>query len=499
MMMGINMKHVKIVFALLGALIVASASITLCACAKKNNAPRLDPDLSVIVDENTSNNILTEDVSSLLVSVYGVDEMGSASYAQESDAIVFSAAAMNSYRFAGWYTTADFSGQKVSSSAEYIASASELAKIMQNGSVVLYARFEKEYSITYDLRLGEFIGSSAPQTYVTSDEPQPLAENVTKKNCRFVGWRLSATGQTVTELPAGIEGDITLTAMWDDVTDSSNEFNNTVWMIDQNEFGVNAVFIFNTDGTLDIFSYNGDENRPYVNSGASLMMKYNFESLFENNEAISSHDILKIKYNCENAYYAYEVNAKGCEIIPTMQLPESEYCDIMNLLLGEVRYYLERGSDGNMKFMVYMPRRVSYRGVTYSMEDWQAFVLSNSITDASAVSYEYAPMDPGIILIKAADEVTDYTFSAFTANDTLESSYAFGYEYTIEGTNVTLERQNGKFGYFRVAFQRGEDVYTSFAYMDLFKLEIASVRYWNVSELDPIETPTVIELFKKKF
>ena len=490
------MKYVKIISASLGAAVIVTAGLMLGACSEKNEPQKLDPELDVIVDENYSG----IDLSNLRVSVGGDEKMGSVSYTRNEDSIAFSAKPVSGYSFIGWYTTNDYTGHQVSTAAEYIATESEIEKIMQNGTAVLFARFLKDYKITYDLRLGEFVGAAAKSTYNTSDEPQPLADNVSKENCRFIGWKLSQTGQTVTELPADIEGDITLTAVWDDVSVDKNEFSNTVWQISNGIMGCHAAFIFNADGTLDIFSYNGDENRPYINSGAALKMKYDFDNLFANKDQISPKDILNVKYDCTRSYYEYKVTENGCEIIPTVELAESAYRNALNTVFGDIRYFLERNGDGNMTFIAEIPEKVTYGGVQYTLSDWLAFVVNNmyaELPDSSQIEYEYVKMSQELILEKVADNVTDYEFSAFTTNEVLCGSFEYGSEYMFEGTNVILEKEDGKYGYLSAAFQRGEDVYISFINVDLFEIGIGSVRFWNVSDFTQIDPPEIIELYRR--
>ena len=97
------------------------------------------------------------------------------------------------------------------------------------------------------------------------------------------------------------------------------------------------------------------------------------------------------------------------------------------------------------------------------------------------------------------DYVTEYQFNAFSSNDTVKESIAWGENTCIvAGTNLILEEVDGKFGYRFVAFQRGEEIYTSMSYADIFEIQFVSVVYRNVSEFEKIDPPEFIELYRRK-
>ena len=72
------------------------------------------------------------------------------------------------------------------------------------------------YTITYDLSGGEFVeGFSAQASFNQAmTVTLPTAENLLKTGYVFVGWK-NDQGDTVTEIPVGTIGDLTLTAQWE--------------------------------------------------------------------------------------------------------------------------------------------------------------------------------------------------------------------------------------------------------------------------------------------
>ena len=72
------------------------------------------------------------------------------------------------------------------------------------------------YTITYDLAEGEFVeGFSAQASFNQAmTVTLPTAENLLKTGYVFVGWK-NDQGDTVTEIPVGTIGDLTLTAQWE--------------------------------------------------------------------------------------------------------------------------------------------------------------------------------------------------------------------------------------------------------------------------------------------
>ena len=72
------------------------------------------------------------------------------------------------------------------------------------------------YTITYDLAEGEFVeGFTAQASFNQAmTVTLPTAENLLKTGYVFVGWK-NNQGDTVTEIPVGTIGDLTLTAQWE--------------------------------------------------------------------------------------------------------------------------------------------------------------------------------------------------------------------------------------------------------------------------------------------
>ena len=74
------------------------------------------------------------------------------------------------------------------------------------------------YTITYDLAEGEFVEGFSAQASFNQfmTVTLPTAENLLKTGYVFVGWK-NDQGDTVTEIPVGTIGDLTLTAQWEEV------------------------------------------------------------------------------------------------------------------------------------------------------------------------------------------------------------------------------------------------------------------------------------------
>lgn len=86
----------------------------------------------------------------------------------------------------------------------------------QNGSVTLYAQWEREYTITYDLDGGSLPeGVTNPDTYTQKSEDFTL-NNPEKEGYTFEGWTGSngTTPETAVTIAKGSTGDKTYTAVW---------------------------------------------------------------------------------------------------------------------------------------------------------------------------------------------------------------------------------------------------------------------------------------------
>ena len=106
------------------------------------------------------------------------------------------------YKFLGWYTKADFSGDPVE----------KLENL--TGKVTLYAKFELiENKITYELD-GGTNDEENPDTFTLNDLPVTLKDPV-KEGYEFLGWYTKAdfSGDPITKIEAA--GDITIYAKWE--------------------------------------------------------------------------------------------------------------------------------------------------------------------------------------------------------------------------------------------------------------------------------------------
>ena len=86
----------------------------------------------------------------------------------------------------------------------------------QNGSVTLYAQWEREYTITYELDGGSLPeGVTNPGTYTAKSEDITLT-NPEKEGYTFAGWTGSngTTPETAVTIAKGSTGDKTYTAVW---------------------------------------------------------------------------------------------------------------------------------------------------------------------------------------------------------------------------------------------------------------------------------------------
>ncbi|MFA6722676.1 MAG: InlB B-repeat-containing protein, partial [Bacilli bacterium] len=108
------------------------------------------------------------------------------------------------YKFLGWYTKADFSGDPVEKLEEL------------TGKVKLYAKWEAiDYDITYELDGGENDPDN-PDKYNIAELPLTLKDPV-KEGYNFLGWFDNAdfAGDPLEQLE-GVSGDITLYAKWEE-------------------------------------------------------------------------------------------------------------------------------------------------------------------------------------------------------------------------------------------------------------------------------------------
>ncbi len=488
------MKNLKRVF--IFAMIFFTLG-TLTSCGDDSAKSTFDPSLGIIIDQNNSSTESSASISDFTVSVQANNQLGYATYTVEKDVVMLKANPLNGASFLGWYTVDDFSGEAVSYLTNCSLTASDLSDLTNDREITFYARFETVYKITYNLNGGSFVGDAGPSQYVSENRDQPLSENVSKNGYRFAGWRLSTTGQTVNKIPANEKGDITLTAVWDDLS-SNDIFKNTVWKIESSTENAYAIITFNADRTLDIFSYNGEESRPYVNSGAALNLRYSYINYVEGKDHISPAQLTNIKYECNTPYYKYEKTATGCEILPLNELPSSKMADAFKLIYGDIRYYMDIKSDGNAEFKIKLISSVSYDGRLYSTTEWMMYIMDNmygTLPDASKVSYTYDIVPIGLTFSRVANDVTSYEFNAFSSAHKPNANYSLDQECMIKDTNIQLREENGEFVYFRAAFQQGDSLYTSFYIMDLYLIEFSSVQFYEVGNMEKTDLPYQIPVF----
>ena len=127
-----------------------------------------------------------------------------ANYTIETGTITLKDAAKANYMFAGWYASADFSGEKVT----------QLAK-GSSGNKAFWAKWEAvTYTITYHLN-GGTNDSYNPANYTVETGTITL-KDAAKANYMFAGWYANAgcSGEKVTQIAQGSTGDKTFWAKW---------------------------------------------------------------------------------------------------------------------------------------------------------------------------------------------------------------------------------------------------------------------------------------------
>ena len=135
------------------------------------------------------------------------DSDNPANYTIETGTITLKDAAKANYMFAGWYVSADFSGEKVT----------EIGK-GSTGNKELWAKWEAvTYSIIYHLNGGSHSGN--PASYTVETETITL-KDAERTGYTFMGWYANAgfTGEKVTQIAQGRTGDKALWAKWEMTT-----------------------------------------------------------------------------------------------------------------------------------------------------------------------------------------------------------------------------------------------------------------------------------------
>ena len=107
------------------------------------------------------------------------------------------------YDFAGWYDNAEFEGDAIA---------------QHNGAEAYYAKYTPvKYTITYELGTGETSAQLVTEYSVETETIiLPEASAMTIADGSFVGWYDNAqgSGEAITEIPQGSNGNITLYAVW---------------------------------------------------------------------------------------------------------------------------------------------------------------------------------------------------------------------------------------------------------------------------------------------
>ncbi len=110
------------------------------------------------------------------------------------------------YTFTGWNSQADGSGDPLTPDTT----------TYENGTT-WYAQWKAdEYTVTYNRENGDWVEGFEPTTTYTIESETialPTAADITRDGYTFAGWK-NEQGETVTEIPTGSTGHITLTAQW---------------------------------------------------------------------------------------------------------------------------------------------------------------------------------------------------------------------------------------------------------------------------------------------
>ncbi len=132
----------------------------------------------------------------------------------EKDVVILPIPEKLGYTFYGWYTTSDFSSEKITE-----------IPVGTKQNMTLYANYVKNiYKITYDIDVNN------PTSY-SIDTPTIVLNTPTKGGYEFLGWYTSA-GIKVEEIKTGSTGNLDLVAKFKVIVDDTIKYN--VTFIDQN-------------------------------------------------------------------------------------------------------------------------------------------------------------------------------------------------------------------------------------------------------------------------
>ena len=171
--------------------------------------------LALADDANKGNYYLKIDVPKVHTSSCNIEVLVGTNYEVLRGTKVFlepdetlPAATKDYYDFDGWYNKSDFS---------------DTVKTVKDGDLAetFYAKYSPtDYSITFDLQGGKSSGESSLDDIVYNIESNtivlPLEGTMSKTDYTFVEWntRSDGTGDTITLIPAGSHGDVTVYAIW---------------------------------------------------------------------------------------------------------------------------------------------------------------------------------------------------------------------------------------------------------------------------------------------
>lgn len=140
------------------------------------------------------------------------------------------------YDFAGWYKSADFSGEAITTIAT-----------SERDDVKLYAKWERNSGfISYDLGGGVAANDFVELFKFGTSVTLPTANDISKLGCAFEGWYTNPefTGEPITEISAEIRDDVTLYAKW--------RHTSSVIIYNTNGGTIKQDYTALTDGTKDI-------------------------------------------------------------------------------------------------------------------------------------------------------------------------------------------------------------------------------------------------------
>ena len=129
------------------------------------------------------------------------NDNGKYKYTIESDEFEFQDPSRKNYEFDGWYTDADFEGERVSA-----------LKKGAHGNLDLYAKWTvKKFAITYEL--GGGVNDQSNPTFTSAESEEIVLLPATREHYVFVRWK-NKQNQTVQKIAKGTAEEIYLIAEW---------------------------------------------------------------------------------------------------------------------------------------------------------------------------------------------------------------------------------------------------------------------------------------------